>query len=86
LHYIITFTLTGTWGENSINKNRTFYVTWLLPKLREFGKHKGWILNDILLLGEDGIMSEPQPQTQLQLQSATENESAPSTVFSDMKI
>jgi len=44
----------GTSGEESINANRSFYRDWLLPKIWEFARFKGWEMSDIDCLGEDG--------------------------------
>jgi len=44
----------GTSGEESINANRGFYRDWLLPKIWEFARFKGWAMSDIDCLGKDG--------------------------------
>ena len=47
----------GTLGKKSLQKNRKFYVEWLLPKIREHAKFMEWNIHDINVLGEDGRMT-----------------------------
>ena len=42
----------------SIEKNKEWYKEWLLPKLKHYGQSKHWEMENISVLGEDGLLKD----------------------------